>query len=95
VTLCKVKPEAAAAVAEAALPAALSLVASPLLQVSLLCCAVLCTFGHGGPAPLCYARVLYTMWRVLGVCCLRLFWSTAALVCFWSCPELHMSNLSF
>jgi hypothetical protein len=35
VTLCKVKPEAAPAVADAALPPALSLVASPLLQVGL------------------------------------------------------------
>lgn len=33
VTLCTAKPDAAAAVADAALPAALSLVTSPLLQV--------------------------------------------------------------
>ena len=33
VTLCKAKPDAGAAVADAALPAALALVTSPLLQV--------------------------------------------------------------
>jgi len=33
VTLCKAQPDAAAQVAEAVLPAALSLVTSPLLQV--------------------------------------------------------------
>jgi hypothetical protein len=34
VTLCKTQPNAAVAVAEAALPAALALVTSPLLQVA-------------------------------------------------------------
>lgn len=38
VTLCRVKPDAAGQVADAVLPAALSLVTSPLLQVRVCCC---------------------------------------------------------